>query len=82
VAEESEISSGTLFSSGLIAGGSLAGILYAALFGWKIIGAADEADTIGLIPFLHNGPVGTLAGGLLFLALAIVLTRAGQKKIA
>ena len=33
VAEESEISSGTLFSSGLIAGGSLAGILYAVLFG-------------------------------------------------
>ena len=31
--DESEISSGTLFSSGLIAGGSLAGILYAGLFG-------------------------------------------------
>ena len=29
VAEESEVSAGTLFSSGLIAGGSLAGILYA-----------------------------------------------------
>src|SRR5688572_21832504 len=80
VAGESEISSGTLFSSGLIAGGSLAGILYAALFGWKIIGAADEGDTIGLIPFLHEGPIGTLAGGLLFLALAVVLARAGRKK--
>src|SRR5438105_3893389 len=32
--EESEVGAGTLFSSGLIAGGSLAGILYAALFGW------------------------------------------------
>ena len=31
--EESEVGSGTLFSSGLIAGGSLAGILYAILFG-------------------------------------------------
>jgi uncharacterized oligopeptide transporter (OPT) family protein len=82
VAQESEISSGTLFSSGLIAGGSLAGILYAALFGWKIIGAADEPDTAGLIPFLHQGPVGTLAGGLLFLTLAIVLSRAGRKTIA
>src|SRR3954471_10935323 len=82
VAQESEISSGTLFSSGLIAGGSLAGILYAALFGWKIISAADDADTAGLIPFLHQGPVGTLAGGLLFLALAIVLSRAGRKTIA
>jgi hypothetical protein len=47
----------------------------------KIIGEAD-GDTTGMIPFLHEGPVGTLAGGLLFLALAIVLARAGRKKIA
>jgi uncharacterized oligopeptide transporter (OPT) family protein len=80
-AQESEISSGTLFSSGLIAGGSLAGILYAALFGRNIIGAADDADTPGLIPFLHNGTVGMVAGGLLFLALAVVLARAGRKTI-
>jgi putative OPT family oligopeptide transporter len=79
--QESEISSGTLFSSGLIAGGSLAGILYAALFGRNIIGAADDADTPGLIPFLHNGTVGIVAGGLLFLALAVVLTRAGRKRL-
>src|SRR5204862_1135829 len=51
---DSEISSGTLFSSGLIAGGSIAGIIYAVLFGSKIIGAADDAETAGLIPFLHN----------------------------
>jgi putative OPT family oligopeptide transporter len=82
MAQESEISAGTLFSSGLIAGGSLAGILYAALFGWKVINPADDPDTVGLIPFLHQGPVGTLAGGLLFFALAIVLSRAGRKTIA
>jgi putative OPT family oligopeptide transporter len=81
-AEESDISAGTLFSSGLIAGGSLAGILYAALFGRNLIRAADDAGTLGLIPFLHNGTVGTLAGGLLFLALAVVLTRAGRKDLA
>ncbi|HTG98813.1 MAG TPA: oligopeptide transporter, OPT family [Vicinamibacterales bacterium] len=80
--QESEISAGTLFSSGLIAGGSLAGILYAALFGRNVIPAADDAETLGLIPFLHNGTVGTIAGGLLFLALAIVLTRAGRKDLA
>jgi putative OPT family oligopeptide transporter len=80
--QESEISSGTLFSSGLIAGGSLAGILYAALFGFKIIGVADDTDTTGLIPFLHNGVVGTVGGALLFLALAMVLVRTGRKKIA
>ncbi len=81
-AEESEISSGTLFSSGLIAGGSLAGILYAALFGRNIIGAADDAETVGLIPFLHNGTVGTIGGALLFLVLAVVLARAGRKTVA
>jgi putative OPT family oligopeptide transporter len=81
-AQESDISAGTLFSSGLIAGGSLAGILYAALFGRNLIKAADDAGTLGLIPFLHNGTVGTLAGGLLFLALAVVLTRAGRKDLA
>ena len=35
VAEESELGAGTLFSSGLIAGGSLCGILYAVLVGTK-----------------------------------------------
>ncbi|MEO8076351.1 MAG: oligopeptide transporter, OPT family [Acidobacteriota bacterium] len=79
--QESEISSGTLFSSGLIAGGSLAGILYAALFGRNLIPAADDAATQGLIPFLHNGSVGMVAGGLLFAALAAVLARAGRKTI-
>jgi putative OPT family oligopeptide transporter len=80
--QESEISSGTLFSSGLIAGGSLAGILYAALFGRNIISAADDAGTVGLIPFLHSGTAGTLGGGLLFLVLAVVLARAGRKQLA
>jgi putative OPT family oligopeptide transporter len=81
-AEESEVGSGTLFSSGLIAGGSLAGILYAVLFGRHIINAADDADTLGLIPALHNGTIGLVAGGLLFAALGVVLARAAQKKLA
>jgi putative OPT family oligopeptide transporter len=78
---ESEISSGTLFSSGLIAGGSLAGILYAALFGRNILPAADDAETLGLIPFLHEGTVGMLAGGVLFLALAVIVARAGMRNV-
>jgi putative OPT family oligopeptide transporter len=80
-AEESEVGSGTLFSSGLIAGGSLAGILYAILFGRHIIGAADDSETLGLIPALHNGTIGLVAGGLLFAALGVVLTRAAQRKL-
>jgi putative OPT family oligopeptide transporter len=79
-AEESEVGAGTLFSSGLIAGGSLAGILYAVLFGRNLIPEAD-GDVRGLVPFLHEGASGTIAGALLFLALALVLGRAAQKKI-
>jgi putative OPT family oligopeptide transporter len=80
IAEESEVGSGTLFSSGLIAGGSLAGILYAILFGRQIIGAGDE--TTGIVPFIHEGTIGLVAGGLLFAALGIVLARAAQKKLS
>jgi putative OPT family oligopeptide transporter len=79
-AEESEVGSGTLFSSGLIAGGSLAGILYAVLYGSKVI---DDAGAVhGPIPFLHEGTSGTIAGALLFAALGIVLGRAAQKKLS
>ena len=80
-AQESDISSGTLFSSGLIAGGSIAGIIYAVLYGRNIVSAADDGATLGLVPFLHEGNVGQIAGGLLFLALAVVLTRVGQRKL-
>src|SRR3954468_18296901 len=80
VAEESEVGSGTLFSSGLIAGGSLAGILYAVLFGRHIIAAGD--DTTGILGgVLHEGTVGLVAAGLLFAALGVVLARAAQKKL-
>jgi putative OPT family oligopeptide transporter len=79
--DESEISSGTLFSSGLIAGGSLAGILYAALYGRGLLGAADEADTVGVIPFLHEGTAGMIAGGLLFAALAVIVARVAMRKV-
>jgi putative OPT family oligopeptide transporter len=78
-AEESEVGAGTLFSSGLIAGGSLAGILYAVLFGRNLI---QEADSVtGLIPAIHEGTAGMIAGGLLFLALAVILARSAQKKV-
>jgi putative OPT family oligopeptide transporter len=80
ITEESEVGSGTLFSSGLIAGGSLAGILYAILFGNGLI--ADAEGAAGLLPSLHDGTGGLVAGGLIFFALGVVLARVGQKKIA
>jgi putative OPT family oligopeptide transporter len=81
VSQESDVSSGTLFSSGLIAGGSLAGILYAILFDRDIVLAADDGGNHGLIPFLHDGTGGLVAGGLLFFALGLLLARVGQKKL-
>src|SRR5690349_5454118 len=77
--EESEIGAGTLFSSGLIAGGSLCGILFAVLYGRNLISDADSVR--GVWPLLHEGTSGLVAGGLLFAALASILARAAQKKL-
>jgi putative OPT family oligopeptide transporter len=77
--QESDVSSGTLFSSGLIAGGSLCGILYAVLVGTKQIGRFTAIGNS--IPFLHDGVSGYIAGALLFLALATILARQAQKKV-
>jgi OPT family oligopeptide transporter len=76
---ESEISSGTLFSSGLIAGGSLAGILYAILYGRGFIHDAEES--LGLSAFLHEGTSGQIVGVVVFLLLGVVLWRVGRRKL-
>ncbi len=77
---DSDLSAGTLFSSGLIAGGSLAGILYAILVGadwlrpFQVVGE--------MIPSLRGEEAfGQIAGAMLFLALAVVLTRFAQRKV-
>jgi putative OPT family oligopeptide transporter len=74
---ESDVGPGTLFSSGLIAGGSLAGILYAVLFGRNLIQDAEAVS--GPVPFLHEGTSGKVAGALLFLTLAAILARAATR---
>ena len=79
--EESEVGSGTLFSSGLIAGGSLAGILYAILFGRGIVPEADGPNPLAPIAVLQEGTGGLIAGGLVFFALGVVLAKVGQKKL-
>jgi len=81
---ESDLSSGTLFSSGLIAGGSLAGILFAVLVGLeqKGIGILPAAQSIGnAMPFLRDGNVGQIAGAAMFFVLAVILTRFAQRKV-
>jgi putative OPT family oligopeptide transporter len=78
-AEESEVGAGTLFSSGLIAGGSLCGILFAVLVGTGHIAGPQSIGNI--LAFLHDGTSGYIASALLFAALAAILARAAQKKV-
>jgi len=79
-AEESELSAGTLFSSGLIAGGSLAGILFAILVGTGNIAVFQGIGE--MVPALHSdGVSGQIATALLFLALAIVVARTAMRKV-
>jgi putative OPT family oligopeptide transporter len=80
VHQESELASGTLCSSGLIAGGSICGILFAVLVGTGTIGPLQAVGNV--VPWFHSpGPVGQLASAALFFALALVTARAAQKKI-
>jgi putative OPT family oligopeptide transporter len=81
---ESDLSSGTLFSSGLIAGGSLAGILFAILVGLEQrgIGILPAAASIGnAMPFLREGNFGQIVGAAFFLVLAVILSRFAQRKM-
>jgi putative OPT family oligopeptide transporter len=79
--EEGELGAGTLFSSGLIAGGSICGILYAVLVGTESIGPFQAIGN--LIPWFHGeGAVAKLASGLLFFGLALVTVRAARRRVA
>ena len=42
---------------------------------------ADDAETTGLVPFLHEGTIGMVAGGLLFVALAVIVARMAMRKV-
>ena len=78
-AGESDVGAGTLFSSGLIAGGSLCGILFAVLVGTGHIALPQSLGN--LVPFLHEGTSGYVASVLLFVGLGAILARFAQKKV-
>jgi putative OPT family oligopeptide transporter len=89
-AQESDISAGTLFSSGLIAGGSIAGILFALLVGmndWSKanlgFGSIDAPQKLGeWFPYFHDtSGMAQIASLLLFLALALIVARQGMRKV-
>ena len=80
VTSDSDISPGTLFSSGLIAGGSLAGILFAILVGTDTIAPFQAIGNA--VPFLHgDDAMGQVFGTLLFFALAVILARFAQRRL-
>ncbi len=77
---DSDLSAGTLFSSGLIAGGSLAGILYAILVGTDTIAPFQAIGNA--LPFLHGeDTMGQIFGALLFFGLVVILARFAQRRL-
>ena len=74
--QEGEVSSGALFAAGLIAGGSIGGLVLAALVGFDV----DQKVAIGTRhwPGLANSSV---FGLLIFLAMAGCLFAVGRKKL-
>ncbi|MBI4265367.1 MAG: oligopeptide transporter, OPT family [Acidobacteria bacterium] len=79
-AQESEVSAGVLFSSGLIAGGSIAGILFAVLVGTGTI-APFQALGEAFPFFREEGVMGQLASTVLFGALAVIVARMAMRRV-
>ena len=80
VRQESDVSAGTLFSSGLIAGGSIAGILFAILVGTGTIGPFQSIG-VAFPFFAQESVIGQLASSALFIALAVIVARMAMRKV-
>jgi putative OPT family oligopeptide transporter len=89
---ESEVSSGMLYSTGLVAGGSLTGILIAALSGIPttvtVDGQAQEIsilqrvlDMVGIHGWESMGAMADLIGVVAFAGLCLLLLRAAREKL-
>lgn len=90
--DESEVSSGMLFSTGLVAGGSLTGILIAGLSIPRVTTMVDGVpgdksllnwilDTIGIKGWHDLGRWADLIGLIMFGILAVILYRVARKKM-
>jgi uncharacterized oligopeptide transporter (OPT) family protein len=83
--EESEIGPGALFSSGLIAGGAITGIIIAILIGTNV-GTDAEGRAMNVVDLLNTGlgeslgAVGDLISLILFAALAAILFKFAMSK--
>ena len=84
-AEESEIGPGALFSSGLIAGGAITGIIIAAMLGYTV-GTSLEGTPISLLSKLRlfdpeaMGVFGDIGGLVAFSVLTLILWLYARKK--
>jgi putative OPT family oligopeptide transporter len=90
---ESEVSSGMLYSTGLVAGGSLTGVLIALLNGKDVEMVVDGAakrvslidyvlNTVGIHGWEKYGGVADLIGILFFAGLCVLLLRAARQRLA
>jgi len=85
--EESEVSPGMLYSTGLVAGGSLTGVAIAILSGIPVTVGGKEIsimqyllDAVGIHGWEHLGATADIIGALMFGALGFILFRTGMKK--
>jgi putative OPT family oligopeptide transporter len=76
--DESEASSGMLFSSGLIAGGAMAGLAVAAVAGFNLTETLDFGSKIW--GKTRDAAMGQVIAGIIFAGLAYALYRVGTKK--
>jgi putative OPT family oligopeptide transporter len=89
-AEESELSSGMLYSTGLVAGGSIGGVLIAflAFFGHRVLHMEDPTLIARLdlgsklFPALRDGPIsGNVLCAIVFAILCVLLVRNARKTL-
>ena len=84
--DESEITSGMLYATGLVAGGALTGVLIAGLQGWRTGPqrsiAQDILDMVGIHGWESHGATADIIGIVMFTGLCALLLRAAQKKLA
>ncbi|HEY8462233.1 MAG TPA: OPT/YSL family transporter, partial [Blastocatellia bacterium] len=89
VREESEVSSGMLYSTGLVAGGSLTGVLIALLSGVEISGATGQpvsliryvTDAVGVHGWERLGGWADLIAIVFFAGLCFLLLRAARQRM-
>jgi len=86
--EESELSSGMLYSTGLVAGGALTGVLIAALQGIPKETAAGTVsvanwilDSVGIRGWEHLGATADIIGVAAFAVLCWTLVRSARQKL-